>query len=206
MTEKRRQIRRRPARLTAEELKTKAHDEAEDTFRSLCLDPLKRATNGNDIPHVRVSSTRCRSRNASVSLLTCFQLVLEKSDLVNLVEVTSGCVDDRVRLTWNTAQRVNLKESIDTTIEYASLIAEENFPLTDANLDLVGLVARVSERFPQDLFCESHSAEFWKKLPSSADFPYHSLDECLNIIHQDILSVWNFNAETEVSRVSSPRL
>ena len=125
---------------------------------------------------------------------------------MNLVEVTSRCVDARVRLTWNTAQRVNLEESINTTIEYATVIREGTVRLTVTNFKSAGLAAKVGGLFPQNLLSESHFVEFWKKLPSSADFPYHSLDECLDIIHQDILSVWNFNAETEVSIISSPCL
>ena len=156
VTKKRQQIAGTARRLT-EEVKRAIKGEAEKAFQSLCIDTLKDVANRRntpDVPHAKVSSTSSRVRKASEDLLTWLQLVYDKADLVTLVEVTSRCVHDRIQLAWNTAQRVNLEENIETTIVYASLISEETIRLTDKNFNVTALAERVSKTLPQILFSE----------------------------------------------------
>ena len=42
---------------------------------------------------------------------------------------------------------------------------------------------------------------YWRNLWSSVDFTGHPLKDCLNVIHEDIVEIWNLNDKT---RVSSP--
>jgi len=42
---------------------------------------------------------------------------------------------------------------------------------------------------------------YWRNLWSSVDFTGHPLKDCLNVIHEDIVEIWNLNDRT---RVSSP--
>jgi hypothetical protein len=42
------------------------------------------------------------------------------------------------------------------------------------------------------------SPEYWRGLCSSLNFPGRSLVKCLEIIHKDIVRIWNFNDENLV--------
>jgi hypothetical protein len=40
--------------------------------------------------------------------------------------------------------------------------------------------------------------EYWRQLWSSVNFDDHSLKSCVNIIHVDIVEIWNLNDKTGV--------
>ena len=43
---------------------------------------------------------------------------------------------------------------------------------------------------------------YWRSLWSSFDFTDQSLKNCVNIIHDDIVEIWNMNDKTEVCFLS----
>jgi hypothetical protein len=40
---------------------------------------------------------------------------------------------------------------------------------------------------------------YWRRLWSSVDFADHPLKSCVNIIHVDLVEIWNLNDKTGVS-------
>ncbi|KIK19424.1 hypothetical protein PISMIDRAFT_107596, partial [Pisolithus microcarpus 441] len=46
---------------------------------------------------------------------------------------------------------------------------------------------------------------YWKTLASSPNFPGYTIQECLRVIHADIVSVWNFHDPSGVSVDQLPR-
>ncbi|KAI6042222.1 hypothetical protein EDC04DRAFT_3088680 [Pisolithus marmoratus] len=66
------------------------------------------------------------------------------------------------------------------------------------NLVLAALLAaagapRMSPKLKVDLSIEVGKHRYWRMLGASADFPGHTIQECLHVIHTDIVLVWNFN-------------
>ncbi|KIJ61888.1 hypothetical protein HYDPIDRAFT_115381 [Hydnomerulius pinastri MD-312] len=45
---------------------------------------------------------------------------------------------------------------------------------------------------PQDKINETIKKRYWRSLAASPNFPGHTLEKCLHVIHDDIVAVWNF--------------
>ncbi|KAN0138726.1 hypothetical protein V8E53_003714 [Lactarius tabidus] len=115
-------------------------------------------------------------------------IVSEKSifiDLVNnLIVTTDSLITDShalsagsgsaVPLTWSAALRVNHDIIIQASIAYVVFVS----PLTV-------LIVCSHPRVGQN--------RYWRSLWSSPDFANHTLKDCINVIHSDIVEIWNLN-------------
>ena len=62
------------------------------------------------------------------------------------------------------------------------------------------LVVRVSQIQPCNTSTSSVAAEYWKGLASGANFMGRDLRQCLGVIHDDIVEIWNFPSLPMVRR------
>ena len=105
-----------------------------------------------------------------------------------------------VPLVWSAALRVNRDIFIQASIECVAFVPN--------TISLIYLIFRIgrsrefnrladSSQFKQPYF----RIGYWRDLWSSVDFTEKPLKDCLNVIHKDIIEIWNLNDRT---RVSSP--
>lgn len=105
-------------------------------------------------------------------------------------------VDEAPRVIANIAQRVSIKEKIELSITYVAFSIylfslhylnpffqcwKEKCVHTNGTVQLLTMII-----------------EYWKMLLKSAVFRGHTLKECLQVIHKDIITVWNFNDPDQV--------
>jgi len=105
-----------------------------------------------------------------------------------------------VPLVWSVALRVNRDIFIQASIEYVAFVP--NFISFIYSIVRIGRSREFnrlvdSSQFKQQRF----RIGYWHDLWSSADFIDQPLKDCLNVIHEDIVEIWNLNDRT---RVSSP--
>lgn len=102
-------------------------------------------------------------------------------------------------LAWSAAQRVNHDIIIQASIEYVlpssllNVIASSHFLGLG---EVVSNVCFITASIPTSFLAY---AGYWRSLGSSRDFTDQSLGSCVNVIHEDIISVWNFDDRERVS-------
>ena len=104
-------------------------------------------------------------------------------------------------LAWSVAQRASRDISIQTSVEYVDCL-----PTFMSFICFILRIGRsreyidlMDEPFPTNYF----PLGYWRNLRSSLDFAGQPLKSCVNIIHVDIVEIWNLCDKTEVS---SPQL
>ena len=103
-------------------------------------------------------------------------------------------------LAWSAAQRVNRDIIIQASIEYVlssssvKVIASSHFPGLG---EVVSNVCPITASIPTSSLAY---AGYWRSLGSSQDFTDQILGSCVNVIHEDIINVWNFDDRERVSR------
>jgi hypothetical protein len=103
-------------------------------------------------------------------------------------------------LAWSVALRASRDISIQASIEYVGCL-----PILISLIRLVPRIGRIREYI--DLTDKPNIDKlilgYWRNLWSSLDFIDQFLKSCVNIIHLDIVEIWNLR---DKSRVSSPQL
>ncbi|KAH0826992.1 hypothetical protein J3R83DRAFT_4651 [Lanmaoa asiatica] len=151
-------------------------------MKERCIGPL-RETAGSDIVHVTVSSEEGYSQSLSD---------LVKATNENMAKYH---VDEAPRALASMAQRVSIKEKLELSIAYVSF-GICLFPPLLTSITASGSKVRPHFRDPVQLL--RMAIEYWKMLLKSAVFRGHTLKECLQVIHKDIINVWNFNDPDQV--------
>ncbi|KAH8822436.1 hypothetical protein DL96DRAFT_350869 [Flagelloscypha sp. PMI_526] len=82
---------------------------------------------------------------------------------------------------------------IEATVKKAPALQQ----VVVASIDIARLITSTAQRTSDpkpkiDASIELGRKRYWKSLVSSADFPGHSLRDCLDVLHFDIVKVWNF--------------
>lgn len=119
---------------------------------------------------------------------------VHKAMIARLIQITEDCVRQHVAseasVMASVAQRVDPKLKITTSIEYASTY----FTVSCGSPSALGSareVRRTSDwRARSELFV---LAGYWKALASTAAFRGKTVLACLQVLHNDIIRVWNFS-------------
>ena len=108
-----------------------------------------------------------------------------------------------VLLAWSVAQRVNHESAIRSSIEHVPLFSLSK-TLSCRSLELGEVVSDMSlpNKITNILTSSFACIEYWRNLGSSRYFTNHTLRSCVNVIHEDIISVWNFDDRENVSHFS----
>jgi hypothetical protein len=112
-------------------------------------------------------------------------------DLRALSATESGSA---VPLTWSAALRVNHDIIIQASIAYVGFVSPLTFLILFSHLR-VGRSREHIHLMSSDRFCQLPVilSGYWRSLWSSPDFADHTLKDCVNIIHDDIVEIWNLN-------------
>jgi hypothetical protein len=73
-------------------------------------------------------------------------------------------------------------------------------PTIDRDLFFLGLDKAVSllVRIYRCILTKRYPVEYWRRLWSSVNFDDHSLRSCVNVIHVDLVEIWNLNDKAGV--------
>ena len=102
-----------------------------------------------------------------------------------------------VPLVWSAALRVNRDIFIQASIEYVVIFPNSGL------IYVLDLQSRPSARVSppcriEQVLTAMVSLGYWRGLWSRLDFADRPLKECLNVIHADIVEIWNLNDTTRV--------
>ena len=105
-----------------------------------------------------------------------------------------------VPLVWSAALRVNRDIFIQASIEYVAFVP--NFVSFIYVIFRIGRSRKLNRLADSSQFKQLYfRIGYWRDLWSSVDFIELPLKDCLNVIHEDIVEMWNLSDRT---RVSSP--
>ena len=110
---------------------------------------------------------------------------------------------DPALLAWSVAQRAKHEIIIQASIEHVPLSSLSK-TVSCCSLELGEGVSDMSVPYKiANILRSSFTCiEYWRNLGSSRYFTNHTLRSCVNVIHEDIISVWNFDDRESVSHFS----
>ena len=103
-------------------------------------------------------------------------------------------------LAWSAAQRVNHDINIQASIEYVQSCSFLKVITSSHSPGLGEVVSNVCPITASIPISSLAYAGYWRSLGSSQDFTDQVLGSCVNVIHEDIINVWNFDDRERVSR------
>ncbi|KAG6331385.1 hypothetical protein ID866_7702 [Astraeus odoratus] len=148
--------------------------EADRCLRERCIPRIQDLTREDHVPYIAVS-TRKRF----------------KARLEQLIQMTQKEIQAR-------PPQQSGHADVDLARALAVAIAQRVAP----GLKIMGSV-RVGERSPSTRLIVEAITDilfkgYWKAVFSGADFPGRSIQDCLRVIHDDIVQVWDFRDSSEV--------
>ena len=96
-----------------------------------------------------------------------------------------------VPLAWSAALRVCRSILLEASIEYVVLFSVSHFN-HDLFLESDETVSLLEHNYGR-ILTKICPVEYWCRLLSSVNFAEHLLKSCVNIIHVDLVEIWNLN-------------
>ncbi|KAI6008050.1 hypothetical protein EDC04DRAFT_3146515 [Pisolithus marmoratus] len=107
-------------------------------------------------------------------------------------DFTGGKVAAHVAVSSKPKYEQSLRDLITRTQDMVSM----SFTSANNQVSVVPLAAagaqRMLSKLKVDLSIDVGKQKYWSALGTSVNFPGHTIQDCLGVIHTDIVSVWNF--------------
>jgi hypothetical protein len=105
-------------------------------------------------------------------------------------------------LVWSVALRASRDITIQASIEYVACLLP--FILFIYLIFRIGRSRKYIDLTHKPILTNDFPLGYWRNLWSSLDFADQPLKSCVNIIHVDIVEIWNLCDKTKVSSPQSP--